>query len=86
MRYLTGRPGFINDPVIDTATQQVIYAHCVAPTKVYGRGKSAHYITRSHAEDGKGASAQVIMPPNEIITTVKINVLNKKIAIHQGKA
>ncbi|NTW38192.1 MAG: hypothetical protein HGB17_19305, partial [Syntrophobacteraceae bacterium] len=25
-----GRPGFISDPVIDTAKRQIIYAHCVA--------------------------------------------------------
>jgi hypothetical protein len=33
---LTGRPGYISDPVIDTARNQIIYAHCVAPTRVFG--------------------------------------------------
>ncbi len=32
MGYLVGRPGYISDPVVDTATNQVIYVHCVAPT------------------------------------------------------
>jgi len=36
MSYQTGRPGFISDPVIDTSKNQIIYAHCVAPSKVYG--------------------------------------------------
>jgi L-fucose isomerase-like protein len=33
--YLFGRPGHISDPVIDLAQDRVIYAHCVAPTKVF---------------------------------------------------
>ncbi|MCL5744874.1 MAG: twin-arginine translocation signal domain-containing protein [Acidobacteria bacterium] len=36
MTTLTGRPGYISDPVIDTSKNQIIYAHCVAPSKVYG--------------------------------------------------
>jgi hypothetical protein len=35
MTYLVNRPGFISDPVIDTAKNQIIYAHCVAPTRVF---------------------------------------------------
>jgi L-fucose isomerase-like protein len=86
LRYLTRRPGFISDPVIDTSTQQIIYAHCTAPTKMFGKeGISAPFIIRSHAEDNKGAALQVIMPPNETVTTAKLNVLNKKVVIHQGK-
>ncbi len=87
MRHLTGRPGFVNDPVIDTSTRRVIYAHCVAPTKLFGKdGPAAPCIIRSHAEDGKGACYQVIMPPNETITTVKVNLLERKISIHQGRS
>jgi L-fucose isomerase-like protein len=33
-----GRPGFISDPVIDTSTNQIIYAHCVAANKPFGPG------------------------------------------------
>ncbi len=52
MTYLTGRPGFISDPVIDTSKNQIIYAHCVAPTKVFGpNGSSNPYHLRSHSED-----------------------------------
>ena len=36
IRYLTGRPAYVSDPVIDTATNQIIYAHRVATNKVYG--------------------------------------------------
>jgi len=72
IRYLTGRPGYVSDPVIDTATNQIIYAHCVATNKVYGPdGLSNSYIIRSHTEDQKGTSVQSLMPTGEIVTTVK---------------
>ena len=31
-----GRPGYISDPVMDTARRQIIYAHCVAPNRALG--------------------------------------------------
>ena len=31
-----GRPGYISDPVMDVATKQIIYAHCVASNKAFG--------------------------------------------------
>ncbi|RJS85278.1 hypothetical protein CW706_01670 [Candidatus Bathyarchaeota archaeon] len=86
MRYLTGRPGYVSDPVIDTATNQIIYAHCVATNKVYGpNGLSNPYIIRSHSEDRKGASVQSLMPLGEIVTTTKINTKEKALCIHQGR-
>ena len=86
IRYLTGRPGYVSDPVIDTATNQIIYAHCVATNKVYGPdGLSNSYIIRSHTEDQKGASVQSLMPTGEIVTTVKVSSLNKAFSIHTGK-
>lgn len=86
IRYLTGRPGYISDPVIDIAKNQIIYAHCVATNRVYGPGGLSNpYIIRSHAEDRKGASVQSLMPLGEITTTIKVSLLNKAFAIHQGK-
>jgi len=85
MRYLTKRPGYVSDPVIDTASNQIIYAHCVATNKVYGpNGLANPYIIRSHSEDRKGASIQSLMPLGEKITTVKVNVVEKALSIHQG--
>ncbi len=86
IRYLTGRPGYVSDPVIDTATNQIIYAHCVATNKVYGPdGLSNPYIIRSHTEDQKGASVQSLMPTGEIVTTVKVSSINKAFSVHTGK-
>jgi hypothetical protein len=87
MSYLTRRPGFISDPVIDTSKNQIIYAHCVAPAKVYGPdGPAAAYYIRSHSEDRKGASVRVLMPLNEPTTTLKINPASRQIILHQAKS
>ncbi|HSW45650.1 MAG TPA: hypothetical protein VLM89_08770 [Phycisphaerae bacterium] len=86
MSYLTGRPGFISDPVIDTAKNQVIYAHCVAPTRVFGPdGAGNPYHIRSHSEDRKGASIRSLMPLGEMTTTILFESARKEMIIHQGK-
>jgi hypothetical protein len=86
MRHLSGRPGFISDPVFDFSKNQIIYAHCVAPTKVYGpQGASNPYLLRSHAEDQKGAVVQSLMPLSETVTTVEANVGEKALVMHTGK-
>jgi L-fucose isomerase-like protein len=87
IRYLNGTPGYVSDPVIDTASNQVIYAHCVANNRVFGPNSLPNpYIIRSHAEDGEGASIQSIMPLGKIVTTIKVNTTEKAMAIHQGRA
>jgi L-fucose isomerase-like protein len=87
IRYLTGRPGYVSDPVIDTAAGQIIYAHCVATNRPFGPdGLSNPYIIRSHAEDGKGASVQSLLPLGQPITTVKVSARNKAFAVHGGRA
>jgi len=84
---LTKRPGFVSDPVFDTPNSKIIYAHCVAPTKVFGKERTAvPYKIRSHAEDRKGAALEALMPPGEVLTTVKINLLARKTAIHQAES
>ncbi|UCE40805.1 MAG: hypothetical protein JSV17_15365 [Candidatus Aminicenantes bacterium] len=86
MRYLVGRPGFISDPVIDTAKNQIIYAHCVAPTKVFGpEGPSNPFHIRSHSEDRKGACDRSLMPLGEMTTTIEFDVGRKQVIFHQGK-
>jgi len=86
MRHLAKVPGYISDPVFDFSKGQIIYAHCVAPSKVHGpKGPSNPYIIRSHAEDQKGAVVQSLMPLNETVTTVEANVAEKALVVHTGK-
>jgi len=86
MTYLAGRPGYISDPVIDTSKNQIIYAHCVAPTKVWGpKGQSNPYLIRDHSEDRKGAVVQSLMPIGEMTTTLKFHPVRKEVIIHQAR-
>jgi len=85
MSYLVQRPGFISDPVIDTAKNRIIYAHCVGPTKVFGADGAANpYHIRNHSEDRKGACNRSLMPLGEMTTTIKLDHNKKQIIFHQA--
>jgi len=85
MRYLTGRPGYISDPVIDTSQNRIIYAHCVAPNRVYGPGGPRNpYQIRSHSEDRKGAAIRSLMPLGKTVTSMKLVPSQKLIVLHQA--
>lgn len=87
MTNLTGQPGYISDPVLDTATNQIIYAHCVAPSKVWGPDKPANeYHIRSHSEDRKGAAVRSLMPLGVMTTTLEFLPGRKEVIMHQAKA
>lgn len=84
---LAGRPGFISDPVIDTARNRIIYAHCVAPTHVFGsQGPRNPWHIRSHSEDRKGASIRSLLPLGYMTTTLKFLPGQRKALLHQGKS
>ena len=82
-----GRPGYISDPVIDTAKRQIIYAHCVASNKVFGPdGQTNPFTIMTHSEDRQGASVRSILPLGYMTTTLEILPDTKEILFHQGKA
>ncbi len=85
MAYLANRPGFISDPVIDTAKNQIIYAHCVAPTRMLGPDtpENAFHI-RNHSEDRLGACNRSLMPLGEMTTTMQWDHHKKQVIYHQG--
>lgn len=84
---LTGRPGYMSDPVIDTSKNQIIYAHCVAPTKPFGpEGDSNPFRIRTHSEDRKGASIQSLLPPGYMTTTLEIDPMKQEVVYHQAKS
>jgi len=71
--YAFGVPGFISDPLFDTARNAVIHAHCTSATKMDGpAGKRAPYIIRSHRDDNRGASLEVEMRVGQVITCAKL--------------
>ena len=82
-----GRPGYISDPVIDTAKRQIIYAHCVAANKAFGpAGPTNPFEILTHSEDRQGASVRSILPVGYMTTTLEIRPREKEILFHQAKA
>jgi hypothetical protein len=82
-----GRPGYISDPVIDTASRQIIYAHCVASNRVFGpQGHANPFQILTHSEDRQGASVRSLMPLGYMTTSVEFAPERKTILLHQGKA
>lgn len=87
LTYLTGRPGYISDPVIDTSKNQIIYAHCVAPTKMFGpKGPTNPYHLRNHSEDRKGAVVRSLLPLGYMTSTMEFNAGRREVLFHQGRA
>ena len=82
-----GRPGYISDPVLDTARGQIIYAHCVASNKPFGpQGRANPYQILSHSEDRQGASVRSLLPPGYLVTTVEVDNGRKTILLHRARA
>jgi len=82
-----GRPGYISDPVMDSARREIIYAHCVAPTRVFGPGGPANaYEILTHSEDRQGASLRSFLPVGYLTTTVQFEPRRKEILLHQARA
>lgn len=82
-----GRPGYISDPVMDTAKRQIIYAHCVAANKVFGPdGATNPFTIMTHSEDRQGASVRSILPTGYLTTTLEIKPDSREILLHQAKA
>ncbi|MCE5307384.1 MAG: hypothetical protein LLG20_07060 [Acidobacteriales bacterium] len=71
-------PGFVTDPVFDTSHNEVIHAHCVAATKMAGiEGPASPYVVRSHLEDNKGVSMQVLAPESGTVTVARFAKADK---------
>ena len=87
-RLLTGRPSYVSDLVLDTAKNQVVYAHCMATTKVFGPvGPSNMYRIRTlHNHDPRGTCAQSFLPEGYMTTSFRTNFARKTMVIHQAKS
>lgn len=82
-----GRPGYISDPVMDTAKRQIIYAHCVAPDRAFGpKGKTNPFEILTHSEDRQGASVRSWLPTGYVTTSMKFDQGKKEIIMHRALA
>lgn len=86
-RILTGRPGFVSDPTLDTSKNQIVYAHCVGTTKVFGpEGEANTYRIRTlHNRDPRGACSESMMPGGYMTTTFRTNVARNEMVVHRAK-
>ena len=81
-----GRPGYISDPVVDTAKRQIIYAHCVASNRPFGpQGPTNPYEILTHSEDRQGASVRSLLPLDRLVTTLEFAHERKEVLLHQGR-
>ena len=82
---LTGRPGFMQDPVPNTVNNTFMGAHCTSASKLRGFDQPAEpVILRSHTESDMGVSPQVIWPVGEAVTVMKFEGPSK-IILGTGK-
>jgi hypothetical protein len=66
---LLGRPGYMADPLVDTAQNLFANAHCNSPTKLDGFDKPpAEYILRAHHGGGHWVSPQVLWRIGQVFT------------------
>jgi len=87
-RILTGRPGYVSDPALDTSKNQIVYAHCVATTKAFGPKSAANSfrILTLHNRDPRGSCCQSFLPSGYMTTSFRTNAARKQMIIHQAKA
>ena len=86
-RILTGRPGYVSDPALDTSKNQIVYSHCMAMTKVFGseRESCRFRIRTLHNRDPRGCCPQSFLPEGFLATTFRTNVGRKQMVIHRVK-
>ncbi|MBL7152802.1 MAG: hypothetical protein ISS79_03735 [Phycisphaerae bacterium] len=77
-QYAFGIPGFITDPVFDTATNALIHFHCTCATKMAGPdSKRLVFTIRTQSDSERGVSLDVEMPIGQTVTCAKLIDLDK---------
>ncbi len=80
-----GRMGYVSDPALDITSRKIIYAHCVSTRKFFGKkSKQMPFEILTHSEDRQGASVRTITPEGYPVTTLKLNVAARCMAIHSA--
>ena len=71
-RYAFGVPGFITDPVFDTARNALIHFHCTSATKMDGpAGKRLPFTIRNQSDSHGGVSLEVENRVGQPVTCAK---------------
>ena len=86
--YVTGRPSFNGDYIIDPLNNIAIIGHCEGSFSPYGDGRRVHYVIRNlplMEENTGGACVQINYPIGETVTVAKVSIYEKKISVFTGK-
>ena len=71
--YAFGVPGFISDPVIDTAKNAMIHFHCTCATRMDGPGgKRLPFVIRTQTDSGGGVALEVENRIGQPVTCAKL--------------
>ncbi len=71
-QYAFGIPGFISDPVFDTARNALIHFHCTCATKMDGAGgKRLPFTIRTQSDSERGVSLDVEQRIGQVVTCAK---------------
>ncbi len=71
-KYAFGIPGFVSDPVFDTATNALIHFHCTCATKMDGpAGKRLPFTIRTQSDSERGVSLDVEQRIGQVVTCAK---------------
>jgi hypothetical protein len=71
--YAFGVPGFISDPVVDTAKNALIHFHCTSATKMDGpRGQRLPFRMRNQTDTRGGVALEVQHRPGQPVTCAKL--------------
>jgi hypothetical protein len=69
---LLGRPGYMADPLVDTAQNLFANAHCNCPTRLDGFDQPpAEYVLRAHHAGGQWVSLQVLWRIGQVFTLAR---------------
>ncbi|HSV74805.1 MAG TPA: hypothetical protein VLH79_13685 [Chthonomonadales bacterium] len=83
--YLLGRPGFLSNPVAETAKNLLVSMHCTSGSRLWGFDKRpAPYIMRDHSESSLGVAMQVLWPVGDAVTYVRFTHAGE-VAVDTGK-
>ena len=71
--YAFGVPGFITDPVVDTAKNALVHFHCTSATKLDGpQGERRPFVIRSQTDSRGGVALQVENRVGQDVTCAKL--------------
>jgi len=71
--YAFGVPGFITDPVFDTASNALIHFHCTCATKMDGpAGKRLPFAIRTQTDSDRGVALEVEQRVGQPVTCAKL--------------